>query len=326
MRRWSARKSLEAAGAIPDEPLTRGQKVFRGAGVVVVLLLLTWGGWATYGWWNARKEKAAVESVVNFAKSSAVKAVGHEGAAALHLALGDYYRQRRRSDAATKAREQFRLALGHLGEADVASTEKDAILIDLALAQVEMADLVGQDLENGQKLKWSDVHKSLVGSLAAIHDEEARLEALRAVTRRLIARGQGQQALDLANQVFTTGTDVPRTEAVAAIGLELFSAGQKALAESAAEKSLTADKIVEKREDDPDGPMKDPNPNRAPEKPFITSSVKALSLVIGRPTVGYVEDDDNPQIGVAQGLRARASGRRHGKRSKMCKVEQFSVS
>src|ERR1019366_8751917 len=33
-------EALEAAGAIPDDPLTRGQKVFRGVGVACAVLLL----------------------------------------------------------------------------------------------------------------------------------------------------------------------------------------------------------------------------------------------------------------------------------------------
>src|SRR5207247_347306 len=50
-------EALEAAGAIPDEPLTRGQKAVRYAGVACVVLLLSWGVWGIIGWWSGRKEQ-----------------------------------------------------------------------------------------------------------------------------------------------------------------------------------------------------------------------------------------------------------------------------
>ncbi len=287
-------EALEAAGAIPDEPRTRREKVFRGVGVACAVLLLGWGVWGVIFWWGARKETALYNAVVEYAKSPAAeKAVGEEGVAALHLAVGDYHRLMNREGSADKARNEFQQALAHLGAAKPTSPERDAVLADLALALVELGGNE-QEVEKGLRLKWDKIHAQLRGTLAGINDEEARLVALRAVSRRLIERDQAQQALDLAAQAFATGKQIPNTEAIAAIGLELFSAGKKKLAESAADKALKAElpiAIPPPPPPDGEGPRVLPPPPVNRPEPAITPSVAALSMLLGRKTEGFPPPD-----------------------------------
>jgi hypothetical protein len=303
-------EALEAAGAIPDEPLTRREKIVRWGGVACAAGLAAWGVIAIVGWWGGRKERAAYDSVLEYAKSdAAVKKVGDEGVASLYVSLGEY--QRLSKGGAEKAREQFQKALAHLGNARLSSSERDAVLMDLALAQVELGG-TDQEADKGTRLKWSVVHKTLVASLSAMRDEEGRLAALRAVTRRLIDLDQGQRAVDLASQVFAAGEAITRTEAVAAVGLELYTAGNKALAEEAASKSLTAEATVAAPPavaappDDETAPPPPPPP-RARGKPKLTPSVVALGVVVGRDPDGYDEDQVATRMGQVEGLARKGS-------------------
>ena len=279
-------EALEAAGAIPDEPRTLGQKITRGVSYAAAAALLVWAGFGIMGWWSARKEQAALDAVLKYAKSDdAAKAVGYEGAASLYLAAGEYHRLanrpgsfENREGCAWNARSEFQQALARLGEANELSLERDAVLADLALAWIELGG-DAKEVEKGLRLPWKKIHEQLQVVLAGIHDEEARLLALRNASRRLIALNQGQVAHDLSAQVFAGGTTIPRTEAVAAIGLELFSAGKKDLAGLAADKSLKAEPIVVKATPPAEGdaPMAPLAGN-----PKITPAVAALALVLDR--------------------------------------------
>ena len=210
-------EALEAAGAIPDDPLTRGQKAVRATpGVLCVLLLLRLQGvWGVVALVErpARSRRRStpfwpIRRRTRPSPGSAMKAWPR-----LHIAAGEYYRlTRRRPSARKKAREQFKQALAHLGQAKAESLERDAVLMDLAQAQLEMGGNE-QEVEKGLRLKWNDVHKDLLATLVGINDEEMRLLALRWVSRRLISRDRSQLALDLANQAFADGKKVPKYDA-----------------------------------------------------------------------------------------------------------------
>ena len=100
------------------------------------------------------------------------------------------------------------------------------------------------------------------------------------MTRRLLAHDQGQHALDLASQVFGKTQEISRPEAVATIGLDLFTAGKKELAEQAAEKSSTAEPVALPA---------------APEAPVslqrLTPPVLALATLFERTPKGFDEQD-----------------------------------
>jgi hypothetical protein len=296
-------EALEAAGAIADEPRTLKEKIYRGLAAAVVLALVGWGAMSTYGWWSGRKETAAYVTLTTYAKSDgAVKAVGHEGVAALYVAAGDYQRRTRiggtpPDGCAKRAKEQFQQALGHLGEAK-SGAERDAVLLDLAQAQVELGGN-SEEIEKGTRLKWDAVQGDVAATLTAINNEEARLLALRGVCRRLIALGQAERALPLAFAAFADGRDIPKTEAVAAIGLELFTAGKKSLAENAAAQALTAGEVVTRPP--PPGDGAEPPPEVKVQRIDITPSVSALSKVLGQPTEGFDAAPDTAEmVGTAE--------------------------
>src|SRR5262249_37585264 len=159
------------------------------------------------GWWSGRKEQAALTVVQDYVKSdAAVKRadVGHQGVAELHLALADYRRLLRRDDGAQEAKQQLQQALAHLGEVKGQSDERDAVLADVALGWIELGGS-GEDVDRGRRLKWEEVHKGLRSTLIGIRDEEARLMALRAVCRRLIAHDQAALAIPLTAAVTADG-------------------------------------------------------------------------------------------------------------------------
>ncbi len=275
-------ESLEAAGALPQEPRTWREKlrpaVYAAAGLGVLLA----GTLLVMGWLNRSREQRALKRALDYAASDKASP---QDKAALHLGAGAYFVHGKRTGSADEARKQFAKALGALGE--VSGVEHDALLGEMALLQVELGGSAIADLDDKRALKWADVQKSLLASLSAIVDHEARLDALRALTRRLSERDQVERVLPLVAQSYpATGED--RSEALAACGLELLAAGRKAAAEKLADESL------------------------APyaKKAFrLRAPVVALAIALERkpppPSKTILSDEINERAGKAEGLAAR---------------------
>src|SRR5262249_2044403 len=122
---------------------------------------------------------------------------------------------------------------------------------------------------------------------------DARLDAMRAVTRRLIARGQSERAIDIATQSFTP----PRkAEAVAMVGLDLISAGDRKLAERAFDRCKDAEVPTPEEQvpSEGDPPVMPPPPS---DKVQMPTSVKALALIVERQANGYTENPTIKRLG-----------------------------
>src|SRR5262249_27255964 len=157
---------------------------------------------------------------------------GIVGQAALLHGIGDYYLRtglplteegflrKGRNGAGVLARNQYGKALGLLIQAP-AESERDAALAELALAVVELGG-ANEEVQVELRIPWDLVQqKQVVPALTAMR-RVGRLDALRAVARRLIERGQPDRVLALAVQVFSSPED-DKAEALAAVGLELHA-------------------------------------------------------------------------------------------------------
>jgi hypothetical protein len=232
-----SRDALLEAAVLPDRkivPLTLRQKITRGIVYGVIGVSAVAACFIVYFWVFGSSEQRALNGVLAVADADdPPPKVGRNGVAVLDLATGAYYVQTHKEGSAAKAKGQFEKALKQLktGSDAAGDSERDGVLIDLAAAA---ADLAGtkQQADDGQKLDDKESQKLLRAVLEAIHEPAARLEALRLVTRRLVAARQAQRALNLAAQVFSD--PVEQSAAVATVCLELSAAGETDLANAGA--------------------------------------------------------------------------------------------
>lgn len=228
--RGVAAETLKQVGLIPEveRPRTTWQKIrwpVLGTSAVLVLII---GGWRGYRWWGERAADRAVAEALAFA---ATPEAGPGVKAALSTGAGDFYAHSRtahpdprtgRSDApAVAARKQFGAALTTLRAAPPGD-ERDGLLADLALALIEVG---GDREETDQELRlpWDEIQKMLIAGLQEISRGEARLQALRAVARRLVERGQSKRVLPLTTQIFPRGNKDAEKSADQAVALVVVS-------------------------------------------------------------------------------------------------------
>jgi predicted negative regulator of RcsB-dependent stress response/DNA-directed RNA polymerase subunit M/transcription elongation factor TFIIS len=291
-------QALVEAGVLPkvERPRTLWQKVRWPILGVSVLLVLSIGSWIGYRWWGRRALEREVQAALAFADSSDAAPTTK---AALALAAGQYYLRSRtahtdprtgRSFApAVAANNQFGTALTTLRSAPQ-DEERDALLADLALAEVELGG-DKPDTDQELRLPWDKTQQLLRAILGEIRDGEARLYALRQVAQRLRQRGEALRVLPLTNQLYAAA-DADKAAALALIGLEFLKSGDQPLAERAAEAAL---QLYPK-----DTKAKDAKPLP------LRAEVVALALLLekkDRPAAGEDPDDKgNEQIGKIEAL------------------------
>lgn len=281
------RKSLEEAGVIPKtvttRPRTTWQKVRWPVLGVTAVIVLAGSGWFGYRWWAQRGADRALKEALDYAASpEGAKEVGSTGQAALALGAGEYYLSGQRNQAAKFAREQYGKALNTLRSASEGN-ERDALLLDLAVAQVELGG--GPDEANKEmRLPWADTQKLLLATLTQVKDAEARQAGIRLVSRRLLERGQGSMVLPLVRQIYTA-PDADRAAALSIAGLELLKSGDRPAAEKVAEEAI---KMYDGK-----------------SRPALRAQVVALAMALQMkpPSAGENEDDKrNEHLGRVEGL------------------------
>ena len=280
-------KALQEAGVIPktERPRTTWQKIRWPVLGAAAVIILAGSGWYGYRWWAQRGADRALKEALDYAASAeAAKEVEPTGQAALSLGAGEYFLNGSR-DQAKLAREQYGKALNTLRSAPEGK-ERDALLLDLAVALAEMGG-EGDDVTKDRRLPWPDTQKLLLATLTLVKDAEARQQAVRLVSRRLLARGQGGMVLPLVRQIYTA-PDADRAAALSIAGLELLKSGDRPGAEKAADEAVK---------------MYDGKP-----RPALRPQVIALAMVLQMkpPPAGEDEDDKrNEHLGRVEGL-ARA--------------------
>lgn len=212
--------ALEEAGALPSqrrEPMTLGRWILRGTIVASSLGVLVIGVLLVISWLKGKpQEKMLAKAMANIAKMQP-----GEAGAVINLAAGQYHLHRNEKDSIKTdkgdrgALKQFASARNRLKAAG--TPQCDALLIELALAQLDMA---GSDAEvqEGKRLSWPDALKEAGQTLVDIHQPQQRIEGLRRLARTLIDKGQSPLARDLARQLGSG------PEHLAVVGLEYFRA------------------------------------------------------------------------------------------------------
>jgi hypothetical protein len=284
-----SREALGEAGLIPEKrvPRTTGQKVrfaLLVAGGPVLLVVLAFVGWR---WWASTRQERALKQALAFAKAEdAEKRIGKSGQAALHTGAGEYFLRTRKPQCGKQAAEQLGKALGLLTTAN--DQDRELALTELALSWV---DLGGDpaDLERELRMKWDEAQKRIEVTLHEIRTPEARLEALRGVVGRLVARGQTQRVIPVVQRVYSA-PDADQAEAFAVVALELRKVDETRAAEAV------------------DLALRPFDPTQKPH-PRLRGPVVAAALAFGKtppaPEKGNVEDERQELIGQAEGLARR---------------------
>jgi hypothetical protein len=229
----ASKEALEEAGALPSDqlPLTLAQRIIRIASVLLLVVLLGWGGLTTYRWWVGRSETAALQASLKYAAGVASKEVPIYQGAALHLAAVDYYR----GTDVTEANKQFGLGYNLLAEDKQKNLERDLLLIDLALVPFELAGSKEQ-VDEGRRISWEEAQKQTIAALKAIHSGEARLEGLRQVVRRLKTLQEVRRVIPITARVFEVPAE--QAEALSQVCLLLTTLGESDEANKAGTQAL----------------------------------------------------------------------------------------
>lgn len=231
----ASRRALEEAEAIPilEERISPTRWVARGLVATAGVLLLGLGAW----WGMHFRSQSQQTEAIGLALASLPgkdSPVPPAGAAEIYRGLGEYYV--RAGQIKKEAKEQFDQARNRAQQATTpqAASERDAVLIDLALDQI---DLGGDkdDVDHHRRISWNDVAKELGRTLKHVQSPEARQEAVREVARKLVAGGQPRLTENLVSQA---RTDVERPEILGIVGLELARGGYKPAAEALAGQAL----------------------------------------------------------------------------------------
>ncbi len=306
------RQSLEDAGAMPDkrDPVSVRQWIARGMKATAVLVFLVGGTFFALSFFGGKKQEAALAKALGPITGKDATIKGPE-TGLIHLGAGRFHFNRNEKDSVYPekgdrgTRPQLIMARGNLKleSNEKANPERDAMLIEVALAQLEMGG-AGKAVDERRRLPWregsANVRSDVLQTLQAIRPPEgkdapeARNEAVRLVTRKLIELDQLALAEDLARQI----GDGPVSPGVA--GLEFFRAGRS---EEAARLNTIAMGFY--RQEPPPKPVAGDQP--APKKvlPALTVEVAALAFAVEQgknlPKVTEVAQKEIEQIGKAVG-------------------------
>jgi hypothetical protein len=241
--------ALREAGALPtrEAPLTTEQKVRRWIrlgliGVVVVAVAVGAGLWIRSALRRGQQANALAQvtpwldpkdkTIPRDVQARFTPAMRAE----LSRALGEFYTHDKLDPKKSiqQAKLQFIGARASLPpppknkKAAALAPEWELFLKDLALSQIDLGGGPGQ-VENLERLPWTEVQKELSRTLARLSSTEGRLLALRAVGGRLIERGQGNIAVALAQEMSTggKGAKTPPPELRAELAALLLAAGKE---------------------------------------------------------------------------------------------------
>jgi predicted RNA-binding Zn-ribbon protein involved in translation (DUF1610 family) len=296
-----SRETLVEAGAIVEEvdPDAKRVRLMRLTTAAIAVVFLGLAGLGTYKFLNQGKADKYLERALEMTKGESMK-LAPEQAAVVHWAAAQYHARSRTLDAAQKTLEEYGQARAAL--AIYGGLGQGAMLVDLALEQVDLG---------GGLLEWTKAIEAVRQTLETIQEPEARLEAIRQVTRRLAAKGQARAAQMLAGKLGSSPIgqrpgEGAAGELKAAAALELIRSGNSKEGQALADSAGTAPANKEK----PRGP--------GPAQKAVTPSVVALAVVLGREEPkprksgekdeekSNADDLDNILLGKAEGLARKA--------------------
>jgi hypothetical protein len=304
-----SKESLEEAGALPDrrQPLTVRQWIARGFVWAAAAVFLVGGTMFAISWFSSRKEAKLLASATESIKSKDEKG---PLAGVFDIAEAQYQLNRNEKDSIDAKRGPQLLlqqARGKLSYTRGPESERDALLIELALLQLDMAG-TGKAIEEKQRLEWKTTRDEILPTLKGMlppgkGQPHARIEGVRQVTRKLLRLDQEKLAEDIAQRI----GDAPVSPAV--VGVEMLRAGNEETAKRLGELVLDRYKQVP--------PPKNIKP--APEKPplpELTVDAVALAHALGQgkklPDFADGEEQDQRNIldigtAVSMALKGSAS-------------------
>jgi hypothetical protein len=238
------KESLEEAGALPEEKerLSVSQWIVRGVVLGTVVLLAGFGIWSLCSAVVRNREGQTIDQVLAAAKDLRDKK--REAAGELYRAVGEFQLRRNTHGCALQAQAHFHQAREQLAQST--ASERDPLLIELALVQTELGGS-GPEVDNDLRINWVRAAKGKVGkplpgvdqelqqTLEQLRAPEARLAAVRELSRKLSAKGKAALAAGLA-AALVPDNDL-RAEAAALAGLEMWRA-DPATAEAEANQAL----------------------------------------------------------------------------------------
>jgi hypothetical protein len=197
-----SQEALEEAGAIPDEeePVTWGERIkFYALWIVLPAAVLVGGYLVLSNMLGRSAQKRALDAALADADPKAPKA-GILRAAELQRGTAAFYL---REGKAKIALEHFKVARSLLQQAQAekaAAPERDLLLIQLALNQV---DLGGDDAAqiDGVALPWDpDITNEVRQTVNQLGTQEGKAEAIRAVGWKLLQKKQEGSARTVTGQ------------------------------------------------------------------------------------------------------------------------------
>lgn len=271
-----SQQSLLDAKVIPEykEPLTPRQWVARILAGSLALSLLLSSGWAAWHFTVLSKQEQALRQALKYTEAGHEPPLGNEDAAEIHRAAGDFYVRAFRAE---EAQKQFQIAQGRLTAADPGAIERDAILHDLAVSQVELGGTREEALE-GRRLTWEAAQRDIQQTLRKIQAPHVRVRALRDVLRRIMAKSKEAPEQNLDQQFLvsmargSSSSENDVAEVLALAGLELVRASREPEAKDLAKEALQV--YEQTPADDPGG--EDAKP------PALPSTLIALMVALGQ--------------------------------------------
>jgi transcription elongation factor Elf1 len=233
---WDTRRtgthqtSLEEAGALPVEPVTLARRLRFWGSIAAAVTLVLVGGSVLWSFWSHNRQQRLVDSAL----VGAPALPGKEALAEMHRAAGEYYLRTNRRDRLAQAQKEFKAARDLLAGIDPPTVEREVLLGELALAQVDAGGDTKQ-ADAGTHLPWKDALPEVQSTLTQIKTFEVREDAARDVARKLVARGLRKEVNGLVRNVIAQGADGARPEAFGVAGLELLKADPKMAADLADE-------------------------------------------------------------------------------------------
>jgi DNA-directed RNA polymerase subunit RPC12/RpoP len=227
-------KAIKEPERRPREPMPARRKVALGMVATLGAALLALGIWQSIRYRARSKQDRAfgqVESIL-LAPTRGPMMPGGVQATELYRAAGEYsLRENHLNDAFTYfSLGRSAAATDKPKDADKEMpskwTDHELALIDLAATQ---SRLLGdaQQVSRHQRLSWNETQTELYRTLQGLGTPEGRAEAIRSVSRRILARGPNLRVDSLVNML---GRDKETPELLGIIGLEAIRADQKSLA------------------------------------------------------------------------------------------------
>jgi hypothetical protein len=225
-------EALIEAEAVPVQyaPVSRIKRIKKWVGIV--LLVSAVGVLVYYGWrWRQEKKQTqAIDRATAYfnPKKGEKPLLTPDAAAEVHRAAGEFYL---RDDNPEEATKHFKHAQGNLSSLKQGGLERDLAFLELALAESDLAGTQEQVLDRTRE-KWDKVRPTLRSVLSQIRWHEVRVDAVRQMSSKLLARGKregtqealGREAQNLAAQMATVDE---RPELLGQVGIAMLLARDK---------------------------------------------------------------------------------------------------